>query len=46
MDEILLMFDIAMGITVVQKGEKLVLLQRTGHKKSHFMVILVAVRTG
>ncbi|KAL1470208.1 hypothetical protein MTO96_040572 [Rhipicephalus appendiculatus] len=46
MDEIPLTFDIPMGRTVAQKGEKSVLLRTTGHEKSHFTVVLACCADG
>lgn len=46
MDEIPLTFDIPMGRTVAEKGDKSVLLRTTGHEKSHFTVVLACCADG
>lgn len=45
-DKIPLTCDIPMGRTVVQEGDKSVLLRTTGHKKSHFTVVLACCADG
>ncbi|KAL1437292.1 hypothetical protein MTO96_001358 [Rhipicephalus appendiculatus] len=39
MDEVPLTFDILVGRTVTEKGEKTVTLRTTGHERSHFTVV-------
>lgn len=46
MDEVPLTFDIPMGRTVAEKGEKSISVRMTGHEKSHFTVVLACCADG
>lgn len=46
MDEVPLTFDIPLGRSVFDKGEKTVMVRTTGHEKSHFTVVLVSCVDG
>lgn len=46
MDEVPLTFDIPMGRSVNEKGEKTVTVRTTGHEKSHFTVVLACCADG
>lgn len=46
MDEVPLTFDIPMGRSVNEKGEKIVTVGTTGHEKSHFTVVLACCADG
>lgn len=46
MDEVPLTFDIPLGRSVTEKGEKTVTVRTTGHEKSHFTVVLACCADG
>lgn len=46
MDEVPLTFDIPLGRTVNQKGERTINIKTTGHEKSHFTVVLACCASG
>lgn len=46
MDEVPLTFDIPMGRSVAEKGQKSVNIVTTGHEKSHFTVVLACCGDG
>lgn len=46
MDEVPLTFDIPLGRSVAEKGEKTVTVRTTGHEKAHFTVVLACCADG
>ncbi|KAL1466476.1 hypothetical protein MTO96_042709 [Rhipicephalus appendiculatus] len=46
MDEVPLTFDIPLGRSVAEKGQKTVTVRTTGHEKSHFTVVLACCADG
>lgn len=46
MDEVPLTFDIPLGRSIAEKGQKTVTVRTTGHEKSHFTVVLACCADG